>query len=946
MQISCQNLKRDLSAFIPAARLIDDPLRTLAYGSDASFYRLIPELVVKVKDEREMQRIILLAGRHQVPVTFRAAGTSLSGQAISDSVLLLLSGEGWCGHTLDPTADTISLQPGVIGAQANEYLAPYGRKIGPDPASINAAKIGGIAANNASGMCCGTAQNSYNTLAGMRLILADGTLVDTRRPESVARFQTSHGELLQQLATLGRRTRGNSELADRIRHKYRLKNTTGYSLNALVDFVDPLEILQHLMIGSEGTLGFISEISYRTVPEHPCKATALILFPDIESACRAVAALKQAPVTAVELMDRAALRSVEQAPGMPVYLRQLSGEAAALLVDTRAENLSVLQQQVDEIQQVLAGIALVQPAEFTFDPVEYQSLWNIRKGLFPAVGAVRATGTTVIIEDVAFPVQQLAAAVRELQSLFKKYHYHEALIFGHALEGNLHFVFTQDFGSHQEILRYQGLMEEVCSMVVSEFQGSLKAEHGTGRNMAPFVELEWGSDAYALMWEIKRLLDPRNLLNPGVILNQDHAIHLKHLKPLPAADALVDKCIECGFCEAVCPSRDLTLTPRQRIISWREINRLQADASDAGRLHHLRRDFSYQGVDTCAADGLCALRCPVGIDTGRLVKQIRQQGQGAVAQRTAGWVSRNFATLERLTRSGLRLVGAAQDLLGDRNMGRISRTVRRLSGNRLPLWTPVMPRAATKLTIMQHPQRDGSNGRVVYFPSCVSRTLAPDKRAPYQDPLHQRIQSLLAKAGFAVVFPAPVEGLCCGMPLASKGLPMQADESLRQLEQRLWDATGEGLHPVLCDTSPCTLRMIEGISKPLKFYEPAGFISEYLLPHLKLVRQRESVALHITCSSRKMSLDQTLLKLARLCAREVFIPEEKGCCGFAGDKGFTLPELNAAALSKLRSQLPEGCDRGVSNSRTCEIGLSEHSGIPYQSIVYLMDECCASAEPP
>lgn len=140
--------------------------------------------------------------------------------------------------------------------------------------------------------------------------------------------------------------------------------------------------------------------------------------------------------------------------------------------------------------------------------------------------------------------------------------------------------------------------------------------------------------------------------------------------------------------------------------------------------------------------------------------------------------------------------------------------------------------------------------------------------------------------------------------------------------------------------------MIEGISKPLKFYEPAGFISEYLLPHLKLVRQRESVALHITCSSRKMSLDQTLLKLARLCAREVFIPEEKGCCGFAGDKGFTLPELNAAALSKLRSQLPEGCDRGVSNSRTCEIGLSEHSGIPYQSIVYLMDECCASAEPP
>ena len=943
MRESCRNLRRDLTGFITGDRLIDDPLRTLAYGSDASFYRLIPQLVVKVNDEQEMQRIIVLAQKHRVPVTFRAAGTSLSGQAITESVLLMLSGDGWCDHSIDEDAGVISLQPGVIGAQANEYLAPYGCKIGPDPASINAAKIGGIAANNASGMCCGTAQNSYNTLAGMRLILADGALLDTRKRESVEAFKVSHNDLLGQLAALGERTRGNSELAGRIRHKYRLKNTTGYSLNALVDYRDPLEILQHLMIGSEGTLGFISEISYRTVPDHPYKATSLILFPDIESACRAVAALKQAPVTAVELMDRAALHSVENKPGMPGYLNQLGEEVAALLVDARAGDQAVLRQQVDEILSALDGIALEKPAHFTYDAGEYQSLWNIRKGLFPAVGAVRDTGTTVIIEDVAFPVPDLAAAVRELQSLFRKYSYHEALIFGHALEGNLHFVFTQDFSSHKEIMRYEGLMDDVCKMVVGEFAGSLKAEHGTGRNMAPFVEMEWGSDAYALMWELKRLLDPENLLNPGVILNEDSTVHLKNLKPLPAADEVVDKCIECGFCEAVCPSRDLTLTPRQRIISWREINRLKSDGSDAKRLKTLQESFSYQGLDTCAVDGLCAIRCPVGIDTGRLVKKIRHQGQGKRAEQLASWINRNFSTAEKLTRTGLRLAGGAQDLLGDRNLGRISATLRRASGDRLPLWTPAMPRAAAKVRMEPDGER-GANGKVVYFPSCVTRTMAPDKKAPHQDPLHQRMQSLLRKSGFETIFPKPVEGLCCGMPLASQGLPNQADASLRQLEARLWAASEQGAYPILCDTSPCTYRMTEGMEKPLKFYEPAGFISEYLLPHLQPVRQLDSVALHLTCSSRKMGLDQTILSLAKVCAKEVFVPQEKGCCGFAGDKGFTRPELNASALRNLKSQIPEGCRQGVSNSRTCEIGLTEHSGIPYQSIVYLVDECCESTQ--
>ncbi|MCW5460348.1 FAD-binding and (Fe-S)-binding domain-containing protein, partial [Pseudomonas aeruginosa] len=652
---------------IPRERRFDDPLSTLAFGTDASFYRLIPKLVLRVESEDEVAAILSAACREQVPVTFRAAGTSLSGQAISDSVLLVL-GDNWNGREIRADGAQIRLQPGVIGAQANAWLAPFGRKIGPDPASINACKIGGIVANNASGMCCGTAQNSYHTLAGLRLLLADGTRLDSEDPASVAAFRASHGELLERLAELGRETRANTELAARIRHKYRLKNTTGLSLNALVDYDEPLDILTHLMVGSEGTLGFISAVTYDTVPEHPHKASALLVFPTVESCCTAVGVLRQQPVSAVELLDRRSLRSVENMQGMPEWVKDLSASACALLVESRAASGTLLREQLGRIMASIAEYPLEKQVDFSEDPAVYNQLWRIRKDTFPAVGAVRETGTTVIIEDVTFPVEQLAEGVNRLIALFDKHRYDEAILFGHALEGNLHFVFTQGFDSPEQIARYSAFMDDVAHLVAVEYGGSLKAEHGTGRNMAPFVELEWGQDAYRLMWQLKRLLDPRGILNPGVILSDDPQSHLKNLKPLPAADEIVDKCIECGFCEPVCPSRGLTLTPRQRIVIWRDIQAKKRAGVDTTALE---RDYRYQGIDTCAATGLCAQRCPVNINTGELIRKLR----GADARHGGGatWLARNFAGAMRGARFALLAADGARRLLGAPLLARASR---------------------------------------------------------------------------------------------------------------------------------------------------------------------------------------------------------------------------------------------------------------------------------
>ncbi|NCT80668.1 FAD-binding oxidoreductase [Pseudomonas stutzeri] len=921
---------REVERLIPVERRFDDPLSTLAFGTDASFYRLIPKLVVRVESEAEVIALLQLAHAESVPVTFRAAGTSLSGQAISDSVLIVL-GDNWNGREIRNGGAQIRLQPGVIGANANAVLAPFQRKIGPDPASINAAKIGGIVANNSSGMCCGTAQNTYKTLAGLRVVLADGTVVDSEDAASVAAFRNSHAALLEQLAELGRETRANAELAAKIRHKYRLKNTTGFSLNALVDYDEPLDILNHLMVGSEGTLGFISAVTYDTVPDHPHKASALVVFPDVETCCLAVPVLKQQPVSAVELLDRRSLRSVEHKAGMPEWVKELSPTACALLIESRAASQSLLHEQINLIMTSIAHFPVEKQVDFSEDPVVYNQLWKIRKDTFPAVGAVRQTGTTVIIEDVTFPVERLAEGVNRLIELLDKHRYDEAILFGHALEGNLHFVFTQGFDDPAQVARYEAFMGEVAQLVAVEFGGALKAEHGTGRNMAPFVELEWGSEAYALMWKIKRLLDPTGILNPDVVLSEDPDIHLKNLKPMPAADEIVDKCIECGFCEPVCPSNGLTLTPRQRIVIWRDIQarkRAGVDTTEIERLYH------YHGVETCAATGLCAQRCPVGINTGDLVRKLR--GREASKTGTANWLADHFSTAVQGTRFMLHAANGAHIILGTKRLAKLSATMTNASKGRVPQWTPATPQPLQRLHLPKPAVQD-ERPRVVYLAACVSRAMGPAARDQEQEPLLDKTRSLLEKAGYQVIFPEQLNDLCCGQPFASKGYAEQGERKRQEMLDALLKASRGGLDPIYCDTSPCTLRLVQGLTdQRLDMYDPVRFIRTHLLDKLDFVPQDKPIAVHVTCSTQHLGEAQALIDIARRCANEVVIPEGIHCCGFAGDKGFTTPELNEHALRSLKNAV-QICEEGISTSRTCEIGLSRHGEIDYHGLVYLVD---------
>ena len=930
------DLHTSLSKFLPPSRLLYDELSTLAYGTDASFYRLIPKLVVKLESEDEITRVLAESQRFRLPVTFRAAGTSLSGQSVSDSVLIVLAGS-WKRYRINEDASRITLQPGVVGAHANVYLAPYGKKIGPDPASINSAMIGGIAANNASGMCCGTAQNSYRTLASMRIIFGDGSVLDTGDQKSREDFIRTHRELVERMAEIAARTKSNGTLASRIRDKYKMKNTTGYSLNALVDFDDPIDVIQHLMIGSEGTLGFISEITYNTVPELPCKASALILFPDIETACSAVPVLKSCGVDAVELMDRSSLHSVEGKEGMPEYLPGLDERACSLLVETRASDAQGLAARVDDITRALRTFSMVRPLQFTSIPAEYEKLWNIRKGLFPSVGAMRKTGTTVIIEDVAFPVPRLAEASVDLRNLFVKHGYQDAILFGHALEGNLHFVFKQDFNVPSEVDRYRAFIDEVTRLVVKKYDGSLKAEHGTGRNMAPFVELEWGAEAYALMKEIKSIFDPEDLMNPGVVINGDPLAHIQNLKPLPAANEIIDKCIECGFCEVQCPSKDLTITPRQRIVVYREMSRLKASGLSPARLKALNQAYQYEGVETCATDGLCSTACPVNIDTGKMIKYLRWRDLGPFPHAIARLLAKNMSTVTRTLSATLYVVSAVHTVVGTRMMRGTTRTLRRLSGDRIPLWNEYMPRGAGRVRTTNRNSRP--DHKVVYFPSCINRSMGTSRDYDHEVGLTHKTVSLLEKAGYQVLFPRNLSSLCCGMAFDSKGFKEAGAMKADELNRALLEVSNNGEIPIYVDMSPCLYRMKETLDKRLRLHEPIEFILKYLPETLEFKKLPETVAIHTTCSSTKMGLTSRFRNLAEMCAEKVVVPDGVGCCGWAGDRGFTFPELNTSALSGLKAGIPPDCVGGYSTSRTCEIGLSLHSGLSYKSIVYLVDRC-------
>ncbi|MBZ5856864.1 FAD-binding and (Fe-S)-binding domain-containing protein [Flavihumibacter profundi] len=934
---------RTLAEILPEERILSRLIDRIAFASDAGFYHLIPLAVVKAVNETEIIALFKYSQENNIPLVFRTGGTSLSGQSITNGILVDLS-QHWGNINIEKEGEEVRVQPGIIGAKVNNHLLRYGRKIGPDPSSISAAMIGGILSNNASGMCCGTQFNSYHTMRHISFILPDGNRFTTAHQPDYARFESEEAALFEGLATLRHSIHSNDVLFQKIRNKYRIKNTIGYALNAFLDYEHPLDIFSHLLIGAEGTLAFIAEAVLETIPDLPFKSTAMLYFTDIRAACKAIEPLTAAGAAMVELMDRASLRAVENIDGIDPFIQQLPASASALLVEFQAGDQNALTATVDGFLQSCTEFSLLKFPSFSSAEKERNFLWKIRKGLFPSVGAVRKKGTTVILEDIAFPVPNLGDAIADLQVLFEAYKYPDAIIFGHAKDGNIHFVVTQAFDTPAEVGRYDAFIREVVDLVVKKYDGSLKAEHGTGRNMAPFVETEWGGEAYAIMNTVKKLADPQGLLNPGVIINENPQAHITDLKELPEVESEVDKCIECGYCEPNCPSRDFTTSPRRRIVLRRALAKMKLTGRRS-EYKELLQQFNYDGLETCAVDGLCAISCPVDINTGDLVKRLRRESHSPTANAIAVFAARNFGTISSIVRGLLKTGLLVNKIAGRNSMLRLTRLFKKAQQS-FPLWSNHL---LTPPHSIKTPDEQAKYAKtIVYFPTCISRVMGnyPGKEKNSME----SFLSVCQKSQVNVRLPQPLNTICCSQIFSSKGYQDAHRIKANEVVEALWTATGSGKWPVVLDVSSCayTLKHLEPVLdtenrtkfKQLTIWDTVEFLYHQVVPSAIPKTKKRDIVLHPVCSLEKMNISYMLRSVAAHFADQVTVPVAAGCCGMAGDRGFIVPGLTASAT---HAEAAEVCavsyDGHYSATRTCELALSQATGRNYESILYLVDEC-------
>lgn len=932
-QIECQKIIADSS------RILTSYIQRFAYGIDASCYRYIPKLVLKPNSEAQVQQIIKLAKTYQVPLTFRGSGTSLSGQACGDSVLVVC-GNDW--QEIEAGEESIWLECGVIGSDANEALKPFGKKIGPDPATINNASIGGIFSNNSSGMCCGTKQNSYQTIKSIRVIMEDGSILDTSDSKSVEDFLRSHPKMIEELQEITQEIEKDEELKREITRKFSIKNTTGYSLNTFVDFKEITDILNHIFIGAEGTLGFVSRVEYHTVEDKAHKACALLFYENLSFASKAIEILAQHQdiVSAAEIMDFACLKATQGIKGIPQEIEKIKEGNCALLIQLESNQKEELESHIQTISSLLTPIPTLFPLHFSLDANTQASWWKIRKAILPLAASRRRAGSTVITEDICFEIANFAKGIEQIGELFVKFDF-EGMIFGHALSGNVHFIICPILGLAEEKERFGKFMEEMIDVVVS-LKGSTKAEHGTGRMIAPFVEREWGKKAYAINRKIKKIFDPSNIFNPDVIISDDPQIHLKNLKPSNTIREDLNQCMECGFCERFCPSRNLTLTPRQRIVVFREIERLKTLSNptqqEKWELEELERDYAYFGVQTCATCGMCAMACPLQIAAGKVSIICNHPSQRAL--KIAKKASQNMPQALKIARFGVASSNFISKLIGKKNLKSLSLSMNKKFKTPIaPIFMPNLNHYKLQSKLFSNPQK------VIYFTSCLNRVFAPNGKARDQRSIQEVFESLCKKSKIDVIYPKGIEKMCCGKAFRDFTPKDPSITPLKETLKILLEASNNGEIPIVLDHSACSAELITQVqtlkeAQCLTVYDLSAYTQKFILPNLAINPISEPVGLHIICSTRKGGWMDSVFAIAKTCTtHQICIDEKTQCCGFAGNKGFFNPELNTSALESLKKYFQNHpTSRLYSTSSTCEVGLSENTGKPWQHIIYLLDE--------
>lgn len=938
----CKTFLFDTSLLGKEYRVYDSYIQRFAYGIDASCYRYIPKLVLKPKNEAEIIKIIKLSNKYNVALTFKGSGTSLSGQASCDSVLVITASKWQEIKVLD---DSVWLDCGVIGVEANNALKPFNKKIGPDPATINNASIGGIFSNNSSGMCCGTKQNSYQTIKAIRVILNDGTLVDTSDEASFNNFLNTRSDIVNSLLNLRQEVLADQDLTNLIKRKYQIKNTTGYGLNSLVDFEDIKDIFNHIFIGAEGTLGFVSRVQYETVDDYLYNACALLCYKNNQDAALAVKILAKNKdiVSAGEFMDYKCLIACRPLKNMIDLVYKVQEGNCCILVQLQSNDKSILEQNIAYLTRQLQDVKTLFGIHFSQDEKEIVSWWKIRKSILPIAASTRPKGSTCITEDICFEIDNFGKGIAGIENLFNKYEL-DGVIYGHVLAGNVHFNISPVLSDIKQRDNFAKFMDDLVEHVVA-LGGSTKAEHGTGRMMAPFVETEWGQKGYNINKKIKYIFDKNNLINPDVIICEDKNIHIKNLKPANAIEDYITQCMECGFCEKVCPSRDITLTPRQRIAVVREIRRLEAivnrTSQEQKELSELKEGYKYYGIQSCATCSSCKSVCPLEIDTAQLAINIQNDNATHLGLSLAKMASKHMSSTISVGKFGLKVANFGQRLVGDESFKELSLRFNHKLGT--PIVNVYMPYANDyKLISKIHNNNDQS---VVYFSSCMNRAFAPNNKAQDKRSIQQVFESICAKALVNVIYPNEIKDMCCGKAFKNFTKKDKSIDTIDRAFKILLNSSKQGQIKIVIDHSACAMHMLESLKDhsdyhKLQIYDMPDYINEILLPRLNIQKINEDIGIYNVCSLRNAKRVGAIEAIAKACTNGKVLEDQNTlCCGFAGNKGFSVPKLNISATYNIAKYFKEhNISRLYSSSSSCEVGLSDSMNKPWQHIAYLVDE--------
>ena len=877
----------------------DSDLRRAVWSRDASHYRIVPEGTARVSTLRDVADILAAANRRGLGVTFRSGGSSLSGQTLGEG--LVVDVRTGFQRILSIGSDRVKVEPGVSISRVNGHLLKSGQKVGPDPASMIVSTIGGAVANNSSGMTCGVERNSYATILAATVVLADGFILDSSLPDAEQTLRQARPELVAGIIEIKDRLRANDASVSELRRQFSLKNTMGYNLQAFLDYDSPVEILVHLMVGSQGTLGFLGDVELETVPVLPHISTTLLVFETLEQASASIDHMTKFGATAIELLDSNSLGALH-AEGLlaEILIPYVDEKSVVFLVDFEAQT-----------QGVLATLSGTFAAEFSSQVLasnaqgdERAVLWKARKNVYAVVAKNRAPGTTALLEDVVVPTSKLVTLCVQIKTLCEDFGYHKPVFFGHVRDGNLHFMISDDFSTPAATAKLGDFTDEMANIVLA-LGGNLKAEHGAGRAMAPFVQRQFGETLFAVMREVKDLLDPRGILNPGVIFPVHDRSHLDHIKNVSKAHDIVDSCVECGFCETSCPSAGLTLTPRERIVALRE--RGGEVDSHSGKL---TSQEAYEIDLTCAVDGMCAVNCPVGINTGSLVKDLRARSVTPSSEKVSLAAERNWRLVLKAGRVGLKIAGLVPRL--SRIVTKGARFV--LPRGSFPLYDSAVPGNGYSRSTLSN---NGSD--MVFLPSCMN-SLFGDREL-------KDFLSIARDHGHSLEVPKGIESFCCGTPFSSKGF---GEASKRRSDRNSDLFERHRGKTLIIDGSSCHQTLLAGSPRPT--LELTQFIAENLAD-VPVQRKHDRIVLHPTCSGEKTGSNQAMRTLAERIATEVIVPVDWKCCGFAGDRGLLVPELTANATRIETEEMAGVSGVRVSNNQPCQIAMTQSSGVDYRSIV-------------